>query len=69
MQNLELKERRKSLRAKCSAGEPRANFLGVGISTISMTDAIDYSDRLLQSDEQGYICMTGVHGRCGGTNG
>jgi N-acetylglucosaminyldiphosphoundecaprenol N-acetyl-beta-D-mannosaminyltransferase len=62
MQNLELKERRKSLRVKCSAGEPRANLLGVGISAISMTDAIYYSDRLLQSDEQGYICVTGVHG-------
>ena len=37
MQNLELKERRKSLRVKCSAGEPRANLLGVGISAISMT--------------------------------
>jgi N-acetylglucosaminyldiphosphoundecaprenol N-acetyl-beta-D-mannosaminyltransferase len=62
MQNLELKERRKSLRIKCSAGEPRANLLGVGISAISMTDAIYYSDRLLQSDTSGYVCVTGVHG-------
>jgi hypothetical protein len=69
MQNLELKERRKSLRVKCSAREPRANLLGVGISAVSMTDAIDYSDRLLQSEQKGYICVTGVHGRYGGTNG
>jgi N-acetylglucosaminyldiphosphoundecaprenol N-acetyl-beta-D-mannosaminyltransferase len=27
-----------------------------------MTDAIYYSDRLLQSDKHGYICVTGVHG-------
>jgi hypothetical protein len=69
MQNLELKERRKSLRVEFSAGEPRANLLGVGISAISITDAIYYSDRLLQSEQKGYICMTGVHGRYGGTNG
>jgi N-acetylglucosaminyldiphosphoundecaprenol N-acetyl-beta-D-mannosaminyltransferase len=62
MQNLELKERRKSLRVKCSAGEPRANLLGVGVSAISMTDAIYYSERLLQSDSHGYVCVTGVHG-------
>lgn len=62
MQNLALKERRRSLRISCSAGEPRANLLGVGISAISMTDAIYYTDRLLQSDAQGYVCVTGVHG-------
>lgn len=62
MQNPELKERRKSLRVRCSAGEPRANLLGVGISAISMTDAIYYTDRLLQSDMQAYVCVTGVHG-------
>jgi N-acetylglucosaminyldiphosphoundecaprenol N-acetyl-beta-D-mannosaminyltransferase len=55
-------ERRKSLRVRCSAGEERANVLGVTVSAISMTDAIYYSDYLLQSESQGYVCITGVHG-------
>jgi hypothetical protein len=55
MQSLELKERRKSLGVEFSAEEPRANLLGVGISAISMTDAIYYSDRLLQSEQKGYF--------------
>jgi N-acetylglucosaminyldiphosphoundecaprenol N-acetyl-beta-D-mannosaminyltransferase len=62
MRQPECEERRKWLRVRCSAGEPRANVLGVTVSAISMSDAVSYSDRLLQSDAQGYICVTGVHG-------
>jgi N-acetylglucosaminyldiphosphoundecaprenol N-acetyl-beta-D-mannosaminyltransferase len=40
----------------------RANVLGVGISAISMADAVHYSDKFLQTDARGYICVTGVHG-------
>ena len=40
----------------------RANVLGVGISAISMADAVHYSDALLQRGARGYICVTGVHG-------
>jgi N-acetylglucosaminyldiphosphoundecaprenol N-acetyl-beta-D-mannosaminyltransferase len=40
----------------------RANILGVGISTLSMAEAVRHSDRLLQAGSQGYICVTGVHG-------
>jgi len=40
----------------------RANVLGVGISAISMADAVHYSDKFLQQDAPGYICVTGVHG-------
>ena len=40
----------------------RANVLGVGISVINMEDAVRLSDLLLQSKQQGYICVTGVHG-------
>jgi len=40
----------------------RANVLGVGISAISMADAVHYSDALLQNGRRGYICVTGVHG-------
>jgi N-acetylglucosaminyldiphosphoundecaprenol N-acetyl-beta-D-mannosaminyltransferase len=40
----------------------RANILGVGISAISMADAVHYSDTFLQRGTCGYICVTGVHG-------
>ncbi|MBB6145199.1 N-acetylglucosaminyldiphosphoundecaprenol N-acetyl-beta-D-mannosaminyltransferase [Silvibacterium bohemicum] len=40
----------------------RANILGVGVSAISMDDAVRHSDTLLQNGSQGYICVTGVHG-------
>jgi N-acetylglucosaminyldiphosphoundecaprenol N-acetyl-beta-D-mannosaminyltransferase len=48
--------------SKAVARPKRANILGVGISAISMADAIHYSDTLLQEGSQGYICVTGVHG-------
>ena len=60
MHNPEHEERRKSLRIRCSACEPRANVLGVTISAISMTQALYHSELLLQSGSQGYICVTGV---------
>jgi N-acetylglucosaminyldiphosphoundecaprenol N-acetyl-beta-D-mannosaminyltransferase len=62
MLNPECIERRKSLRVRCSAGEHRANVLGVSVSAISMTDAVYYTDMLLQGNSQGYVCVTGVHG-------
>lgn len=62
MPNPECIERRKSLRIRCSAGEHRANVLGVSISAISMTDAVYHTDMLLQGHSQGYVCITGVHG-------
>lgn len=62
MPNPECIERRKSLRIRCSAGEHRANVLGVSVSAISMTDAVYYTDMLLQGHSQGYVCITGVHG-------
>ena len=62
MPNPECIERRKSLRIRCSAGEHRANVLGVSVSAISMTDAVYYTDMLLQGNSQGYVCVTGVHG-------
>jgi len=40
----------------------RANVLGVGISAISMADAVHYTDKFLESGARGYICVTGVHG-------
>lgn len=38
------------------------NILGVGISAISMADAVHHSDVFLQDNSCGYICVTGVHG-------
>ena len=40
----------------------RANVLGVGVSAISMHDAVRRTDHLLQQGGRGYICVTGVHG-------
>lgn len=62
MRQPEREERRKSLRVRCSVGEPRVNILGVAVSAVCMSDAISYSDRLLQSQSRGYVCVTGVHG-------
>lgn len=42
--------------------QPRANVLGVGISALNMTTAVELADSLLNSDGKGYICVTGVHG-------
>jgi N-acetylglucosaminyldiphosphoundecaprenol N-acetyl-beta-D-mannosaminyltransferase len=41
---------------------PRANVLGVGISAITLAEALRLSDSLLQERGKGYICVTGVHG-------
>jgi N-acetylglucosaminyldiphosphoundecaprenol N-acetyl-beta-D-mannosaminyltransferase len=40
----------------------RTNVLGVGISAIDMNDALRLSDALIQAEEKGYVCVTGVHG-------
>lgn len=42
--------------------KPRANVLGVGISAITMEEAISETDELLRRNSKGYICVTGVHG-------
>lgn len=41
---------------------PRANILGVGISAINMTMALDRIDRWIERHEQRYVCVTTVHG-------
>lgn len=40
----------------------RANVLGIGVSAVSMQEAVRATDRLLQEGGRGYICVTGVHG-------
>ena len=44
------------------AGVPRANVLGVGVHATTLKEAVALSGRFLQSGEQGYVCLTGVHG-------
>ena len=44
------------------ARPPLVNVLGVGISAVNMAEALRLSDRLLQEQGKGYICVTGVHG-------
>ena len=47
----------------CDLPLPCANVLGVRVSAVDMTLAVDLSDQWLQSaDGCGYICATGVHG-------
>ena len=40
----------------------RVDVLGVGISTISMADAVAEIARWIEQREQHYVCVTGVHG-------
>lgn len=45
------------------AYEPaRVNILGVGVSALNMDAAVEVSQALLDSNGQGYVCVTGVHG-------
>jgi N-acetylglucosaminyldiphosphoundecaprenol N-acetyl-beta-D-mannosaminyltransferase len=40
----------------------RVNILGVGVSALNMETALHETELLLDRAEQGYICVTGVHG-------
>ena len=42
--------------------EPRVNILGIGVSAISLDEAVHRTEEFLSGDTQGYICVTGVHG-------
>jgi N-acetylglucosaminyldiphosphoundecaprenol N-acetyl-beta-D-mannosaminyltransferase len=41
---------------------PRANILGVGVSAINMSQALQTIDGWIHRREQNYVCVTGVHG-------
>ena len=41
---------------------PRVNVLGVGVSAVSMAQALDAIDKWIRTREPHYICVTGVHG-------
>jgi N-acetylglucosaminyldiphosphoundecaprenol N-acetyl-beta-D-mannosaminyltransferase len=42
--------------------QPRVNILGVGVSALNMEIALRETESLLDRGEQGYVCVTGVHG-------
>jgi N-acetylglucosaminyldiphosphoundecaprenol N-acetyl-beta-D-mannosaminyltransferase len=49
--------------ASCAEENPaRVNVLGVGVSAITMDDALALIDRSIASASRQYICVTGVHG-------
>jgi N-acetylglucosaminyldiphosphoundecaprenol N-acetyl-beta-D-mannosaminyltransferase len=39
-----------------------ANVLGVNVSAIDLSRAVEMADRWIASENRGYICVTGVHG-------
>jgi N-acetylglucosaminyldiphosphoundecaprenol N-acetyl-beta-D-mannosaminyltransferase len=45
-----------------SSGPARVNILGVGVSAVNMDVALRQTELLLDRGEQGYVCVTGVHG-------
>ena len=40
----------------------RVNVLGVGVSAITMGDALTHIDRWIETGTSRYVCVTGVHG-------
>lgn len=44
------------------SAKPRADVLGVGISAITMEEAVTETLHLIAKGGTGYICVTGVHG-------
>jgi N-acetylglucosaminyldiphosphoundecaprenol N-acetyl-beta-D-mannosaminyltransferase len=45
-----------------ASGQARVNILGVGVSALNMDMALRQTESLLDRGEQGYVCVTGVHG-------
>jgi N-acetylglucosaminyldiphosphoundecaprenol N-acetyl-beta-D-mannosaminyltransferase len=45
-----------------SSEAARVNILGVGVSALNMDLALRRTESLLDRGEQGYVCVTGVHG-------
>ncbi|MEI9979819.1 MAG: WecB/TagA/CpsF family glycosyltransferase [Edaphobacter sp.] len=48
-------------RIRCACHE-YADVLGVMVSAINMSGAVDAADRWISSGKSGYVCVTGVHG-------
>ncbi len=40
----------------------RVNILGVGVSAVSLAEAVRRSTDLIERGDRGYVCVTGVHG-------
>lgn len=41
---------------------PRTNVLGVGVSAVNLTQALETIDGWISTGEQHHVCITGVHG-------
>jgi N-acetylglucosaminyldiphosphoundecaprenol N-acetyl-beta-D-mannosaminyltransferase len=41
---------------------PRANVLGIGVHVITVDQAVDACIRLVENNDNGYVCATGAHG-------
>jgi N-acetylglucosaminyldiphosphoundecaprenol N-acetyl-beta-D-mannosaminyltransferase len=57
--------------SSCTEGKPEpdtkfvqeyADVLGVKVSAIDLSTAVDMADRWIAAENRGYICVTGVHG-------
>ena len=42
--------------------DERVNILGVGVSALDLSNAVDSVSTFLQTGKKGYICVTGMHG-------
>jgi len=42
--------------------QPRVSILGVGVSAVTMTQAVEAIDAWIAQRRQHYVCVTGVHG-------
>lgn len=45
-----------------SVSPPRVDVLGVGISAVTMTSAVEHIAGWVETREQHYVCVSGVHG-------
>ncbi len=41
---------------------PRVNVLGIGVSALNLSKAVEAIDWALREKRKGYVCVTGVHG-------
>lgn len=48
--------------APVGATIPRVDVLGVGVSAITMDDALHHIERWIEADAREYVCITTVHG-------
>jgi N-acetylglucosaminyldiphosphoundecaprenol N-acetyl-beta-D-mannosaminyltransferase len=45
-----------------NSSPPRVNILGVGVSAMNMSQAVNLVTTAVSAGQKGYVCVTGVHG-------